>query len=225
MPDHPASLIKEDYDTFVGLVDWCDVLFLLVDTREARWFPTVVAAAREKLVVNAAVGFESYMVMRHGLRGQGTGRLGCYFCSDIVSPQNVPPLPPKKSTPSLFLVISLLVVVALVSLCAPACLCFLRTGWLITEHRRRNLRPTMHSHPSRHSPHNLLPSNRTLHNPPPTPPLPHPHPRPPHLRGHRHRHIWRSSPPNPRTHIQLGTNVFDRPKFAILRWMWRQGCS
>src|SRR5271154_6506665 len=89
MPDHPSSLMQPDYDTFVRLIDWCDVLFLLVDTREARWFPTVVASARDKLVVNAAVGFESYVVMRHGLREQGSGRLGCYFCSDIVSPQNV----------------------------------------------------------------------------------------------------------------------------------------
>ena len=95
MPDHPSSLMQPDYDTFVQLIDWCDVLFLLVDTREARWFPTVVASARDKLVVNAAVGFESYVVMRHGLREQGSGRLGCYFCSDIVSPQNViPPTPP-----------------------------------------------------------------------------------------------------------------------------------
>ena len=91
MPDHPSSLVKEDYNTFLQLVSWCDVMFLLVDTREARWFPTLVATAMEKLVINAAVGFESYVVMRHGLKGQGSERLGCYFCSDIVSPQNVSP--------------------------------------------------------------------------------------------------------------------------------------
>lgn len=51
-------------------------------------YPTLVSMALGKLVINAAVGFESFVVMRHGLKGQER-RLGCYFCSDIVSPQNV----------------------------------------------------------------------------------------------------------------------------------------
>lgn len=94
MPDHPNSFIEDDYRTFVEIVNWADVVFLLVDTREARWFPTVVAMAMGKLVINAAVGFESFVVMRHGLKTQSPEtRLGCYFCSDIVSPQNVTPLP------------------------------------------------------------------------------------------------------------------------------------
>jgi ubiquitin-like modifier-activating enzyme ATG7 len=88
MPDHPASLISADYKQFLDLMSWADVIFLLVDTREARWFPTLVATAMEKLIINTAVGFESWVVMRHGLPSQPE-RLGCYFCSDIVSPQNV----------------------------------------------------------------------------------------------------------------------------------------
>lgn len=90
MPDHPNSFIEKDYKTFLGIMDWADVIFLLVDTREARWFPTLIATAMDKLVINAAVGFESFVVMRHGLPSQlPPDRLGCYFCSDIVSPQNV----------------------------------------------------------------------------------------------------------------------------------------
>jgi len=60
-----------------------------VDTREARWLPTLVCIAMEKLVINSAVGFDSFVVMRHGLPKQQKERLGCYFCSDIVSPHNV----------------------------------------------------------------------------------------------------------------------------------------
>jgi hypothetical protein len=95
MPDHPGSFGEEEYDIFLDLIDWADVVFLLVDTREARWYPTLVCMAKEKLVINAAVGFESFVVMRHGLPKQDK-RLGCYFCSDIVSPQNVrtPPAVP-----------------------------------------------------------------------------------------------------------------------------------
>ena len=89
MPDHPASFSSKEYQEFLDLVRWSDVMFLLVDTREARWFPTLIATAMDKLVINAAVGFDSYVVMRHGLPSQGEERLGCYFCSDIVSPQNV----------------------------------------------------------------------------------------------------------------------------------------
>jgi len=87
MRDHPSRLGRSHYGTVVQLNRPVDVLFLLVDTREARWFPTVVAPARDKLM---AAGFESYVVMRHGLRGQGQHRLGCCFCSDIVPTQNVP---------------------------------------------------------------------------------------------------------------------------------------
>lgn len=93
MPDHPSSFVKEDYEMLVDITKWADVLFLLVDTREARWLPTLLATKMETVIINAAVGFDTFVVMRHGLKSQKE-RLGCYFCSDIVSPQNVPPKHP-----------------------------------------------------------------------------------------------------------------------------------
>ncbi|KAL3917909.1 MAG: hypothetical protein SGILL_004491, partial [Bacillariaceae sp.] len=76
-----------------ALVQEADVVFLLTDTRESRWLPTLMAAAHDKPMINAALGLDSWLVMRHG--GGETGgeseagmRLGCYFCNDVVAPEN-----------------------------------------------------------------------------------------------------------------------------------------
>lgn len=44
-----------------------------------------------KIVVNAALGFDSFLVMRHGARAhvEGGSKLGCYFCNDVVAPSDV----------------------------------------------------------------------------------------------------------------------------------------
>lgn len=111
MPGHNVSesMLAECEEQFRGiqtLVEEHDVLFLLTDSRESRWLPTVLGAAHGKVVMNSALGFDSYLVMRHGLRAepapeeketvQAEGfkcipgdQLGCYFCNDIVAPGNV----------------------------------------------------------------------------------------------------------------------------------------
>ncbi len=105
MPGHPISesLIekaRQDYDLLEKLINDHDVIFLLMDTRESRWLPTVMAAHKQKLVMNAALGFDTFLVMRHGIRNGGSwqdfqpvkrgeipgNQLGCYFCNDVVAP-------------------------------------------------------------------------------------------------------------------------------------------
>merc|ERR1712137_691829 len=42
-----------------------------------------MAAAHDKLLINAALGLDSWLVMRHN-----SGHAGCYFCNDVVAPEN-----------------------------------------------------------------------------------------------------------------------------------------
>lgn len=103
MPGHPVSAAQEDavrrdVDLLVRLIDEADVVFLLTDSRESRWLPTMLCAAANKLCIDAALGFDTYLVMRHGLRPsppyagastEETGvHLGCYFCNDVVAPRD-----------------------------------------------------------------------------------------------------------------------------------------
>ncbi|KAJ3480138.1 hypothetical protein NLI96_g8565 [Meripilus lineatus] len=93
MPGHPippqsVEQVKKDVAHLEKLFDEHDVIFLLMDSRESRWLPTVLGAAKGKIVLNAALGFDTFLVMRHGVRAslsKGT-RLGCYYCNDIVAP-------------------------------------------------------------------------------------------------------------------------------------------
>ena len=133
MPGHPltspteAAKARRDAETLEELVSSHDVVFILTDSRESRWLPTLLAAKHDKICINAALGLDSFLVVRHGgtpddggaKAEAGTGgaepsadaapqsavqaaeepeppgfdataqcRLGCYFCTDVVAPEN-----------------------------------------------------------------------------------------------------------------------------------------
>lgn len=155
MPGHPlataaeVAAAKRDAETLEALVSSHDVVFVLTDSRESRWLPTLLSAKHDKICINAALGLDSFLVVRHGgspavddgvssstdkaesdvaamaagagaaitvslevptplaesegarpsLRaaavvGDATAaavvppRLGCYFCTDVVAPEN-----------------------------------------------------------------------------------------------------------------------------------------
>lgn len=137
MPGHPphagveseVQSVLESTEKLRKLIDEHDVVFMLLDTRESRWLGTVMCAAaaaakdREsptglgKLAITTALGFESFVAMRHGASVESftiesketieentpkkkslnnnsnhqqkqKQRLGCYFCSDVIAPAN-----------------------------------------------------------------------------------------------------------------------------------------
>ncbi|KAJ3078443.1 Autophagy protein 7 [Quaeritorhiza haematococci] len=105
MPGHPVSSesqAKASVDKLTELIKTHDAIFLLTDSRESRWLPTMLGAHFGKIVINAALGFDTFLVMRHGMRTSPPStsssppssesatttpvKLGCYFCNDVVAP-------------------------------------------------------------------------------------------------------------------------------------------
>lgn len=101
MPGHPVnfsemtmSQARQDVEQLEKLISKHDVLFLLMDTRESRWLPTVIAASQRKLIVNAALGFDTFVVMRHGLKKPKESR------SEDSSPMSASSNSSSSSTPA-----------------------------------------------------------------------------------------------------------------------------
>ncbi|KAH8556407.1 hypothetical protein BGW37DRAFT_536498 [Umbelopsis sp. PMI_123] len=98
MPGHTITnerKVSQDVDQLRELIASHDVIYLLMDSRESRWLPTLLGAKMRKLVINAALGFDTFLVMRHGVRntadvsgtlGRDSNQLGCYYCNDVVAP-------------------------------------------------------------------------------------------------------------------------------------------
>lgn len=101
MPGHPAateeaaSEVVNSLQQLDQLVKEHDIIFLITDSRESRWLPTVLSTIHNKICMTVALGFETFLAMRHGLGEEfhdkelnGPSRLGCYFCNDTVAPRN-----------------------------------------------------------------------------------------------------------------------------------------
>lgn len=98
MPGHPQNSqweianAKREAEILEELISSHDVVYVLTDSRESRWLPTLLAAKHDKICINTALGLDQFVVVRHGgspdVTGEGTTRLGCYFCTDVGVPGN-----------------------------------------------------------------------------------------------------------------------------------------
>ncbi|XP_061543284.1 ubiquitin-like modifier-activating enzyme ATG7 isoform X1 [Phycodurus eques] len=102
MPGHPVNFsqatlaqAQRDVEQLEKLISVHDVVFLLMDTRESRWLPTVIAGSKRKLVINAALGFDTFVVMRHGLKKARQNA-----CGDVDSPPSCSSASSSSSTPA-----------------------------------------------------------------------------------------------------------------------------
>lgn len=48
-PESAIEGVKKDVETLQDLVNSHDAVFLLLDTRESRWLPTLMAAEKQKV--------------------------------------------------------------------------------------------------------------------------------------------------------------------------------
>jgi len=93
MPGHAINetmfeQAQKDVEIIEKLVDSHDACFLLFDSREARWLPTLLAQLYNKICISVGLGFDSYVIMRHGVaawahdKEKDPERSGCFFCND-----------------------------------------------------------------------------------------------------------------------------------------------
>ena len=63
------------------IVNNSDAIILLTDMCESRFFPTVMSRALGKTLINASLGLDGWLVIRHGIYGRASDCLGWYFFS------------------------------------------------------------------------------------------------------------------------------------------------
>ena len=71
MPGHPetdSNNLAERVECLENLIRETDLIFLGTDNRESRWLPSLIANVLEKPLINIAIGFDSWVVMRHPFR-------------------------------------------------------------------------------------------------------------------------------------------------------------
>ena len=72
---------RQIYRGFRYTVEGSGTSFLLNDTSESRWIPTVIARVLGNTLINAALVLDGWLTMQHSVSVRSSDCLGCYFCS------------------------------------------------------------------------------------------------------------------------------------------------
>ena len=95
MSEEAKSEAHRDFLKLKELISTHDVIFLITDSRESRWLPSILATVHKKICFTVALGFETFLVLRQGVSKEeftpeihGENRPGCYFCNDTIAPKN-----------------------------------------------------------------------------------------------------------------------------------------
>lgn len=70
MPGHVVSSeeaklkMKEDFNAIQELIKEHDIIFLITDSWESWWLPSILASIHSKICLTVALGFETFLVLR-----------------------------------------------------------------------------------------------------------------------------------------------------------------
>jgi ubiquitin-like modifier-activating enzyme ATG7 len=73
MPGHTCSeaMLDEELknlETLETLIKEYDVVFNVLDSREARYFPTLLSGIYNKLCISVGLGYDNFVIVKHGYR-------------------------------------------------------------------------------------------------------------------------------------------------------------
>lgn len=111
--DERIDSVYSDLLRLEELVREHDIIFNVFDSREARYFPSLLGALFNKTVISIGIGYDSYVIVHHGNYGPNTSsellkggqqseavstegvnllnpesQFGCFFCSDYLPPSD-----------------------------------------------------------------------------------------------------------------------------------------
>ena len=118
MPGHPifsseVESVEEDMNQLIKYIQSRDIIFLLTDTRESRWFPCLLGKIFNKTIITIGLGIDSFLV---NVSKPGST---CFFCNSPNAPTQTKGTPDERCTitrPGLSMMASALAVEMIIDL-------------------------------------------------------------------------------------------------------------